>query len=55
MHANAEAVQRLAQFEADDSGPENGDALGQVDPIEDVVVDDQSVPQLVPRFRVRRR
>ena len=40
LHAHAEPVQCLAELEADDAGAEHRDAVRQVVPVEDVVVDD---------------
>ena len=44
-HAHAQAVQRLSQFEADDTRAHHGHRTGQVLPVEHVVVDDQALTQ----------
>ena len=50
-HAHAEAVQCLAELEADDARSEHRDGLGERFPREDVVVDDDSIPNGIEHRR----
>ena len=52
---DAEPVQRLAELETDDAGPEHGNPLGQVLPVENIVVDEQTVAERREGRRIIRR
>ncbi len=55
LDADAEPVQRLPEFESDDTGTEHRDAFRQVGELEDLVIRDQALAERRPDRRIARR